>query len=93
MRFAVTLYLRDLIQRLPTHAVDSVGLGKAAIGCRVAIREHDAIAEIAVVRNSQHATAGLGLVSLHPLPEIFRVITFDDCEGQYLTCEVGPITI
>ena len=36
--------------------------------------EHRAIAQIAVVRDGQHAAAGLLLVGLHPFPQLDRIV-------------------
>ena len=73
MRLAITLGLRGLVQPFPSRpllgilAVDPFAEG-------LDDGEHQAVAKIAVVRDGEHAAAGLVLVGLHPLPEVCRVV-------------------
>ncbi len=83
MRLAVALDLRDLVQRLPAHA----GLGVAPVD-RAAVEaldgEHQPVRQIAVVRDREHAAAGLLLVGVHELPQVLRILRVEGREGQDL---------
>src|SRR5215510_13146278 len=74
MRLAVTLDLRDLVERLPTPAALGVGSINRRAGERLDDREHAAVAQVAVVRQSQHLATGLRFGLGHPLPQVARIV-------------------
>src|SRR5687767_6098023 len=75
MRLAVALDLRGLVKRLPANAVLGILTIDASAIERLDDREHAAVAEIAVVRQSEDLGAGLLLDQGHPLPQIAGVGT------------------
>ena len=83
MGLAVTLDLRHLHDRLVADArlgVGSVhGIVVEGLG-----REHEAIAEIAVVRDGEHLAARQLLVSVHELPEVRRILAVEGGKGNDL---------
>ena len=73
MRFAVTLGLRRFVEPFPLRArLDVIAIELAPEG--LDHREHQAVTEIAVVCNGEHAAASLFLVGFHPLPQLHRVV-------------------
>jgi hypothetical protein len=78
---AVTLDLRHLVERLPLGAGFGVGAIHRPAGERLDDREHDPVAQVAVVGDGEHPPGGLLLVRLHPLPEIARVVAAQGLEG------------
>ena len=83
MGLAVTLDLRHLDQRLmagarlgigPVHGLAVKGLG----------REHDAHAQIGVVRDGQHRAAGLLRVGVHVLPQVRWILAVEEGIGNDL---------
>ena len=73
MRLAVTLGLRGLVEALPLHPL----LGVRAVELLAELlddREHEAVAQVAVVRDREHAAARLLLVGVHPLPQVDRIV-------------------
>ena len=73
MRLAVALHLRGLVEPLPLRA----RLGILAIDRfaeRLDDREHLAVAQVAVVRDGQHAAAGLLFVGVHPFPQLDGIV-------------------
>ena len=55
MRLAVALDLRDLVERLPLRARLGILAVDRLAGERFHLREHDAVAQIAVVGDGEHA--------------------------------------
>ena len=55
------------------------------------LREHGAVADVAVVRDRQDAAAGLLLVCGHEGPEILGILAVERGEGQDLLHPVGPV--
>ena len=73
VRLARTLGLRHLVQALPAGA--RLGVGAVhRLAERLDDREHESVAQVAVVRDGEHAPARLVLVGLHPLPEVRRIV-------------------
>ena len=73
MGLAVTLDLRGLVERLPTGAVLGIFAVDPFAVERLDDRKHAAVAQIAVVRQSEDLGAGLFLAHRHPLPEVARI--------------------
>ncbi len=75
MRLAVALDLRDLVQRLPLDP--GLGIFPVHLLALVALahREHDAVGQVAIMRQGQHIAAGALLVGGHPLPQVPRIRT------------------
>ena len=73
MRFAVALDLRHLVERLPAHPVLGIFAVDPRAGEQLDDREHDAVAQIAVVREREDFGAGLFLGRRHPLPQVARI--------------------
>src|SRR6204780_4727798 len=72
MRLAVAFDLRGFVKRLPTNSVLGIFAVDPFSAKRLDDREHTAIAQIAVVRESKDFSAGLFLRHGHPFPEIAR---------------------
>ena len=70
---AVSLDLGDLVERLPLDAFLRPRAVVGFAGERIRHREHDTVAEVAVVRDRQDPPAGLVLVGLQPLPQVALV--------------------
>ncbi len=83
MRFALTLGLDGLEQRLPAGARFRPFLG-GILPIKGRELEHAPVREVAVVRNGEHGAAGLLLPVLHPLPEVFRVFRLEGGHGEDL---------
>ena len=75
MRLAVALDLRGLVQRFPTHAALGVRAINRLAGERLDDREHAAVAQVAVVRESKHLAAGLRFGLGHPFPQVAGIVT------------------
>ena len=73
VRFAVSLDLGRLVERLPLRPGICVLAGQRLLGDRVDHREHEPIRQVAVVGDGQNIAAGLVLVGLEKLPEILRI--------------------
>jgi hypothetical protein len=73
MSLAITLDLRRLVHRLPLRPLLDVGRIQRAAGVLRIDREHEAVGEVAVVRERQHRAAGRRLVVLQPLVEVERI--------------------
>jgi hypothetical protein len=71
---AVPLDLGGLVQRLPFGP--RLGVSRVHLPTREGLfeREHDAVAEVAVVGDRQHPPPGLVLVQRHPIPQIDRIV-------------------
>ena len=73
MGLAVALRLRRLVEPLPLRArLDVLAVELLAEGLDHG--EHQAVAQVAVVRDGEDVAAGLLLVRVHPLPELDRVV-------------------
>jgi hypothetical protein len=74
MGLAISLDLGGLVKTFPL----DTGFGVLAIdpfaGAGLDDRKHPAVREIAVVRDGEHASAGLVLVGRHPLPKVAGVV-------------------
>ncbi len=95
MRFAVTLDLGDLVQRLPLGALLDVAAIQGTTGVLLVDGKHDAVGEVAVVRERQDGAAGLRLVVLHPLVEVERIGAADGSlrrVGNHQAGLVGTVT-
>ena len=83
MGLAVTLDLRHLHERLVADA--RLGIGPvhrfSFEGLR---REHDARAQVRVVRDGQHRAARLRRVGVHVLPQVRRVLAVEEGKGNDL---------
>ena len=55
------------------------------------LREHDAVAEVAVVRDRKGAAAGLFLVVGQKGPESLGILAVERGEGQDLLHPIGPV--
>src|ERR1019366_557908 len=90
MGLAVTLYLRRFQQWLVTGA--SLGIGPvhrfSIEGLR---RVHDAIAQVAVVRDGEHLAARLRGVCVHVLPEVRWILAVEGGEGDDLVHAVRVV--
>ena len=82
VRLAIALDLGHLVDRLEALPAFRMvpGQGRAATGLE---GEHEAVRQIAVRRDRQHAAAGRGLVGRHPAPQILGIDAFE--------CRVGKI--
>ena len=76
MGLAVTLDLRHLHDRLVTDACFGVGPVHGIVVEGLG-RVHEAIAQIAVVRDGEHLAARQLLVSVHELPEVRRILAVE----------------
>ena len=92
VRFAVTFHLRYLVEWFPTGTLFRPGLGEGLAGKR-AQREHHAATHIAVVRNGEHLTTGLGFIGLQRLPELLRVLAVQCRERQDLAHTFSAVPI
>ena len=73
VRLAVALDLGRLVQRLPVDARLRVLARQRLLARRVDVpREHHAVRQVAVVGDRQYLSAGLVLVGLQYLPQVFR---------------------
>ena len=75
MRLAVAFDLRDFVERLPAHAILGVFAVDLLAGERLDDREHDAVAQIAVMGESEHVAAGFLFEGRHPFPQVARIVT------------------
>ena len=87
MRLAIALNLRYFIYRLPTHPTPGI-VRVQRLTAKTTIIEHQAIGQVAVVRNRQDLAPGYILVSAHPVPECFRICRV---EGGKRQNAVGPL--
>ena len=90
MGLAVTLDLRHLHERLVADARLGIGPvhGLSVEGLR---REHDAIAQVAVVRDGQHLATRLLRVCVHVLPEVRRILAVEGGIGNDLVHAVHTV--
>jgi hypothetical protein len=72
MRLVVALLLRDLDDRLPTGTRRRVVL-RDRLPDEVDVGEHEAAADVAVVRDRERLAAGVLLVRAQHLPEVLRI--------------------
>ena len=83
VRFAVSLDLRRLVDRLPSGA-----RGRPVARQRFTLvgldPEHQAVADVAVVRDGEERSARLVLPGLHPFPQILGVLAVLGRERQHL---------
>ena len=93
MRFAVTLHLRDFVQRLPLGTQCGIFLVHPAAGIPLVHREQPAVGEIAVVGDSQRLPAGIFLIVLEPLVQVQRVGGSTRRLGGQRQDLPGPITV
>src|SRR5690242_13196432 len=75
MCLPVTLDLRGFVERLPAGSVLGIFTVDSFAIERFDNRKHAAIAEIAVMRQSENLGARLLLAHRHPLPEVTRIGT------------------
>ena len=76
MRFTISFDLGNLIERLPTRTRFGIALCQGLAGDGIDLREHEAITQVAVMRQRQQLTSGLLFIRLHPFPQVFGVKTF-----------------
>ncbi len=90
VRLARPLHLGHLVDRLPLRALLRIlGVERPAEGG--VHGEHRAVGEIAVVRDRQHAAAGLLLVGVHPRPQVDRVVAPGRPEHRERLNQSGPV--
>ena len=73
MRLAGALGLRGLVEPLPLRALLGI-FAVELLAEGLDDGEHHAVAQIAVMRDGQHAAAGLLFVGVHPFPQLDRIV-------------------
>ena len=94
MCLAVALDLGGLVQRLPARAGLGVLLRDRLAGEGIDFREHDAVRQVAVMRDRKELAAGLVLVGLQVFPQVLRVVAADRADrrvGLDLACLVAAV--
>ena len=94
VRFTVTLDLGDFVKRLPLGALLDIVLVQRLAGKLLVHREHDAVGEVAVMRQREHSTIGLFLVGLHPVVKVERIRASEwrrHGERNDLPCPFGAV--
>ena len=74
MGLAVALHLRDFDERLQAGAGARILRGDRLSSDGIDQREHQSVRQVAVMRNGEHAAAGLRLVGLQRLPEVLGIV-------------------
>ena len=87
----------------PLVCVASTSLSQLTSGCIPLVdwlaretidqREHPAIRQIAIVRNGQHAAAGLPFIGFHPFPQVARIIAADRLHGYVRLDLLGLVAV
>jgi hypothetical protein len=96
VRLAVALDLGHLVERLPLRPGLRIFLTQRSLCDGVDLRKHDAVRKVAVVGDSEYVAAGLVLVGLQELPQIFRIGAALRGVGggrDSLPCPVAVVTV